>query len=273
VRVGGDREIVVDVRVVAATHRDLEAMCHEGTFRSDLFYRLHGVTIHLPALRERQDEIRPLAEAFLRDACRENGRHVRGIADDALNALVRWRWPGNVRELKNVVERAVVVARGDVVTLADLPERMRDASSGPSALHRTSLPGSTSTNDSTGGSGIGSAQPPTPHAPAPPGGFVPPQQPPYPPQQPPYPPQQPGHPPAQQAGGYAPPPGPADDPSLDYKERLRIEMQRYEKQMIVDALTRANGSVSAAAQALKIPLRTLTHKMQVLGIKKRFDEG
>ena len=221
VRVGGDREVAVDVRVVAATHRDLERMSEEGSFRTDLYYRLQGVTIVLPPLRERRDEIRPFAEAFLVDACRENARSLRGIDDNAMAALMAWRWPGNVRELKNVIERAVVVARGDVVSPDDLPERVRSAGATGAVSAAVAIP---------------SGAPP---AAGPPG-----------------------------QGAPAP-----IDPSLDYKERLRLEMQRYETQLIVDALTRAGGNVSAAAQSLKIPVRTLTHKMQTLGIKKRFDSG
>ena len=105
VRVGGDRDVLVDVRVVAATHRDLERMCQAGAFRWDLYYRLHGVTIELPPLRERADEIPRLVEVFLREACRDNGRAVRGFDPAALAALVAWGWPGNVRELRNVVEQ------------------------------------------------------------------------------------------------------------------------------------------------------------------------
>jgi DNA-binding NtrC family response regulator len=218
-RLGGDREISVDVRVVAATHRDLEAMGREGTFRSDLYYRLHGMTIAMPPLRERKDEIAPLAEAFLRDAARDNARAVRAFDPAAMAALVRWAWPGNVRELKNVVERGVVIARGDVVTLEDLPERIRETAATKVAE--------------------GSVMPPA-HVPAP-------------------------------VAAAPVAPAPAIDPSLDYKERLRLEMQRYETDLIVDALTAASGNVTAAAAALKIPVRTLTHKMQALGIKKRFD--
>jgi DNA-binding NtrC family response regulator len=198
-------------------------MCEEGSFRIDLFYRLHGVTIHVPPLRERVDEIRPFADAFLREACRDNGRALRGIDEPAATALCRWRWPGNVRELRNVIERAVVVARGDVVALVDLPERMREAAH----------PGAEGARVPSGAPPFGTAHP-----------------------------RPSSTPPSPRADG---------DPSLDYKERLRVEMQRYERQLIVDALARAKGNVSAAAQALKIPVRTLTHKMQALGIKKRFD--
>ena len=126
-RVGGDRELEVDVRIVAATHRDLEAMCEAGTFRWDLLYRLNTMTLQLPPLRERPDDILPLADAFLRDAARENSRAIRGIEPRAESALLRHRWPGNVRELKNVIERAVVIARGDVITVDDFPPRLRAA--------------------------------------------------------------------------------------------------------------------------------------------------
>jgi two-component system, NtrC family, response regulator AtoC len=228
-RLGGDREIAVDVRVVAATHRDLEAMGREGTFRSDLYYRLHGMTIAMPPLRERKDEIAPLAEQFLRDAARDNARAVRAFDPAAMAALLRWSWPGNVRELKNVVERGVVIARGDVVTLDDLPERVRETTVSPD----------------------GSMLPPVaPVAVAPVPVAVP----------------VPAPAPVEVAAS-----SPPIDPSVDYKERLRLEMQRYERDLIVNALAAAGGNVTAAAQALKIPVRTLTHKMQALGIKKRFE--
>ena len=101
-RVGGDKEIDVDVRVIAATHRDLEAMVEAGRFRQDLLYRLNTMTLRIPPLRERVDEIRPLAERFLKEARRQAGTDVRAIDPQALAALERYPWPGNVRELRNV---------------------------------------------------------------------------------------------------------------------------------------------------------------------------
>jgi DNA-binding NtrC family response regulator len=124
-RVGGDKEIDVDVRVIAATHRDLEAMVEAGRFREDLLYRLNPVTVRIPPLRERIDEIVPLAERFLEDASRQAQSPVRAIDADAVEALRAYGWPGNVRELRNVIERAVALAEGKTVTLADLPERVR----------------------------------------------------------------------------------------------------------------------------------------------------
>jgi DNA-binding NtrC family response regulator len=124
-RVGSAREIRVDVRVVAATHRDLWAMAREGRFREDLCYRLDAVTLDVPPLRERPDDIAPLAQHFLRLANAADGRAVSGIADDALAALARYSWPGNVRELRNAIDRAVVVTRSARIELADLPPAVR----------------------------------------------------------------------------------------------------------------------------------------------------
>jgi DNA-binding NtrC family response regulator len=110
----GGKPVPVDVRVIAATHRDLKQRVRDGTFREDLFYRLHVVPIHLPALRERIADIVPLAEHFLTRA-----GAAKRLAPDAAARLVRHAWPGNVRELKNAMERAAVLVRGDVVTAAD----------------------------------------------------------------------------------------------------------------------------------------------------------
>ena len=124
-RVGGDRPVTVDVRVVAATHRDLEALIAAGEFREDLFYRLNVVTLDLPPLRDRPEDLPELAYGFLYEAARRNGRAVARIDEDALAALLRHRWPGNVRELRNVMERAAVLAETDTVTPADLPAALR----------------------------------------------------------------------------------------------------------------------------------------------------
>ena len=126
-RVGSTKEIPVDVRVVAATHRDLEAMCETGAFRSDLYYRLSTMVVEIPPLRSRREDIGPLARRFLAESSRESDRPVRGIDAEALATLERYAFPGNVRELRNAIERAVVIAEGDVVTARDLPARMRSA--------------------------------------------------------------------------------------------------------------------------------------------------
>lgn len=121
VRVGGTKEIEVDVRLVAATHRDLEAMVEAGTFRADLLYRLDALTLEVPALRERVEDVVPLARAFLSRARTQWETSAVDFDDAALDALAAHDWPGNVRQLKNVVERAAAMALGARITLGDLP--------------------------------------------------------------------------------------------------------------------------------------------------------
>jgi DNA-binding NtrC family response regulator len=129
-RVGSTHELPVDVRVIAATHRDLEAMVKEGSFREDLYYRLSVIVLEIPPLRERRDEIERLCVRFLEQVNQANGRGVRGISEEAMTLLKAYGWPGNVRELRNAVERAVVLARGDWIQADDLPARVREAQIG-----------------------------------------------------------------------------------------------------------------------------------------------
>ncbi len=124
-RVGSTKEIDVDVRVLAATHRDLEAMCEAGTFRQDLYFRLSTMTIAIPPLRNRREDIAPLVGRFLKQAAKVNDSHIRGISREAMDLLERYAWPGNIRELRNAIDRAVVIAEGDSVTARDLPDRIR----------------------------------------------------------------------------------------------------------------------------------------------------
>ncbi len=119
-RVGGSAPIPVDVRVVAATHRDLEREVAAGRFRADLYYRIHVVPIALPPLRERREDVRLLAEHFLARAAAETGRRLQ-LSPAAQNALERYPWPGNVRELENAIEHAIALAEGERVEVTDLP--------------------------------------------------------------------------------------------------------------------------------------------------------
>ncbi len=197
-RVGGTEEIVVDVRLVAATHRDLEVMVEQGSFRQDLLFRLNTITLAVPPLRERPEDLDALTERFLEEARRESGGRAGRISSVARDAMRGYGWPGNVRELRNVIERAVVVCTGDTIGLDDLPARVR--------------------------------RPPTPSSAAP----------------------------------------PMDGPEIDdadFKERVR----GYETQLILDALQRTAGNQTQAARLLRMPLRTLVHKIKSYGIKKSFD--
>lgn len=125
-RIGGSESIDVDTRLVAATNRDLRQMAEDGSFREDLFFRLNVVQITLPPLRERRDDIPLLLNSYFQQFCSENHRQIEGFTPDALDALIQYRWPGNIRELRNLVERMVVLARGDKITLRDVPGEVRD---------------------------------------------------------------------------------------------------------------------------------------------------
>ncbi len=122
--VGGEETVPIDVRLVCATHRDLDALVKAGKFREDLYYRIKVIVLRLPALRERPVDIPELADHFRKVANERNRRKVQGFAPAALERLVRYAWPGNVRELENVVEQAVVLCRGDTVGVEDLPEEI-----------------------------------------------------------------------------------------------------------------------------------------------------
>jgi DNA-binding NtrC family response regulator len=126
-RVGGTEEISVDVRVIAATHRDLAADVREGRFRDDLFYRLNVINIRIPPLRERREDVPLLAQEFLDRLAHELGREVSGISEEALRVLMDHDWPGNVRELENAVERALVTCKAGVLGAEDFAFLARPA--------------------------------------------------------------------------------------------------------------------------------------------------
>ncbi|MGC2660004.1 MAG: sigma 54-interacting transcriptional regulator [Bryobacteraceae bacterium] len=130
-RVGGSRTVKVDIRVVAATNRDLEKAIQVGTFREDLFYRLNVVRLHVPPLRDRRDDILLLATHFVRKCSEQIGRRVSGFSREARALLVAYDWPGNVRELQNVIERAVVLGSSETIIPEDLPETLFDATPTP----------------------------------------------------------------------------------------------------------------------------------------------
>src|SRR6187397_3049315 len=119
-RLGGTRTLRVDVRLVAATNRDLAAMVRQGTFREDLYYRLNVVSIETPPLRERKDDIVPLGHAFIKRFAGELKKKIDGIEPDAQKLLMRYNWPGNIRELENTIERAMLLAEGRAIAAGDL---------------------------------------------------------------------------------------------------------------------------------------------------------
>jgi len=122
-RLGGKKEILVDIRVVAATNKDLQQALSDGELRDDLYYRLAVVEIYLPPLRDRADDIQLLAKEFLTQQASQNGKNVTGFADDAWDWILSFQWPGNVRELKNAVQRGVIMARGEKIGVNDMIQR------------------------------------------------------------------------------------------------------------------------------------------------------
>jgi two-component system response regulator HydG len=131
VPVGGVEPIPVDVRVVAAANKDLEEEIRRGTFRSDLFYRLNVIALHLPALRDRREDIPLLAEGFLHRFTEERGLATAGLTPEALDSIMAYDWPGNVRELENALEHAAILARGELIATENLPERITTRKSEP----------------------------------------------------------------------------------------------------------------------------------------------
>ncbi len=132
-RLGSNVNIHVDVRIISATNRDLEVQVKEGTFREDLFYRLKVVTMALPPLRERKEDLRILIDHFIDKFAAENGKNIQGLTAEARDLLLKYDYPGNVRELVNIMERAVVIARDQYITINDLPfnENSKKILSGP----------------------------------------------------------------------------------------------------------------------------------------------
>lgn len=126
-RVGGSESINVDVRVIAATHRDLEGMITQGLFREDLYYRLNVVSLEVPPLRERKEDIPELVYVFIQEFARVHHRQIGQVAPEVMSALLSYSWPGNVRELRNMVERLVILAEGEVIKEEHLPESLRQA--------------------------------------------------------------------------------------------------------------------------------------------------
>ncbi|MCY2942107.1 MAG: sigma-54 dependent transcriptional regulator, partial [Planctomycetota bacterium] len=124
-KVGSNVPVQVDVRIIAATHQNLEELIRQGKFRSDLFYRLNVFPITIPALKDREDDIPELSYYFLQKACNKIGREITSIDDDALLCLRAFTWPGNIRQLENVIERAVVITSSNSILVDDLPDEIK----------------------------------------------------------------------------------------------------------------------------------------------------
>jgi len=130
-RVGDPKPITTNVRIIAATNRNLKQLIKEGKFREDLYYRINVFEYHLPDLKDRPDDITFYFEKFIKDYCKDNGKKIKDIADDVKEMLGRYNWPGNIRELKNVAERASVLCKNGAITSDLLPDRIREAEAEP----------------------------------------------------------------------------------------------------------------------------------------------
>ena len=124
-RLGSTESINIDVRIIAATHQNLEEKIKEGTFREDLYYRLNIVSLNIPPLRNRKEDVLPLIEYFTEKYGKENGRQKLSLSKEAVDLLIKYNFPGNIRELENIIERAVVLSRADIITLNDLPGNVK----------------------------------------------------------------------------------------------------------------------------------------------------
>jgi transcriptional regulator with GAF, ATPase, and Fis domain len=226
-RVGSSQSIKVDVRILAATHQDLEALIRAGRFREDLYYRLNVIFLTTPALRERREDVFELALHFLNLHARRTGKLVTHLDPEAVEALVAYDWPGNIRELENVLERAVVLADGPSVTLEDLPIELRQP--GRRRLRPRIAAG-------VGSASSVSVVPAPVRSLAAPGSAAPES--------------------AWSAGAAGAPAG----------EDWNTEFVAYDRQRLVDALKEAGGNKSVAARLLGMPRSTFFSKIKKYGI-------
>jgi two-component system, NtrC family, response regulator AtoC len=227
-RLGGRTPRKIDVRFVAATNRDLEAEVARGAFRQDLYFRLNGISLLVPPLRERLSEIAPLAERFLDEACRQlEQQRTPGISPEALSVLEAYSWPGNVRELRNVIERAAVLCAGDSLLPVDLPPHL-SGGSGPPSAGPASIGVLAAVRGEPSEEGAEAARLPLP----------------------------PGVPTAPPLQG------------ADTMARLRLEMKAVDRKRVLEALEQSAGNQTRAAKLLGISLRTLINRIDEYGIPR-----
>ena len=237
-RVGGIKTIKVDVRLVAATNRDLRREIAQGAFRDDLFYRLNVVPIALPALRERRSDIPALVDHFVAKFNARLKKNISGIDDDARERLMSHNWPGNIRELENVIERAVLFADGSTISLADLADEVRGQPDGARARTSHAPSSQPDGDDMRAGHDARASRPSDPRI------------------------SDAGHEAAEEPQG-------APSSSDGLKELVKAAMSRLEHDLIERALKQTQGNVTHAARLLKISRKGLQLKMKELGLRER----
>jgi DNA-binding NtrC family response regulator len=235
-RVGGIKTLRVDVRVIAATNRDLVREVAQGTFREELYYRLNVVPIGLPPLRERPQDIPLLVQHFITRFNERLRKSIDGLLPEAMELLLRYPFPGNIRELENILERTVLLAEGPVITARDLPPALSAAPTIPMAAGAAASPPAPVSERPPASSAVPIAQPQT----------------------------------APSSGPQASAPRAAP---TSLKEIVRQETERVEREMIQRALAETAGNVTQAARALGISRKSLQTKMKELGLRDRDDKS
>ncbi|MCX7803958.1 MAG: sigma-54 dependent transcriptional regulator [Planctomycetota bacterium] len=250
-RVGGDRTITVDVRIISATNQNLAARMREQKFREDLYYRLAVLIVRIPPLRDRVEDIEPLAERFLREMRERTDIPARRLSPEAAAALKRYRWPGNARELRNAIERAAVFEESDTIRVENLPQEIRELASATGAFEAVAAAAGAGQTAPAVAYAQHSAPPAdwraTPSAPAiPPGNTQP-----------------------RSADGYSKPPAaaPRETPGSPPAEDGRIlTMEEEERRIITRALALTGGNISDAARRLGLHRSTLHRKLVRYGL-------
>jgi DNA-binding NtrC family response regulator len=271
-RVGSNEAVQLDVRIIAATNRDLEGMIEDGGFREDLYYRLNVIEIPLPPLRERKTDIPLLVDQFIRRYAETNGKEIKGITFQALDILMKYEFPGNIRELENTIERSVILCRGDRITVHDLPSGLVRAagrpqpdelgSEGPAARGSTATAAQAVPNgDEVQQNSAGCGEMPAQAGEGRGGGASA------------------GRP----VGGsdHAPPgsnqtPGGSEthpDHAAGAHSSLDDILSEKEAELILAALARSQGNQSRAAQELGISERKLRSRMERLGLENTFAQA
>jgi two-component system, NtrC family, response regulator AtoC len=246
-RVGGIKTIKVDVRLVTATNRDLQAELATGSFREDLFYRLNVVPIHLPPLRERREDIPLLVDHFIAKFNERLRKQITGIEPATVARLVNYNWPGNIRELENVIERTMLFCEGPKIKPADLPgELLVGMAAGPTATAAAAALAAAGAAAAAGAPANGGEERLTP----------------------------PGAAAAVGAGAAPSQSSPAlpvagSEAVSSLKEAVRVETERVERELIQRALDETGGNVTQAARKLKISRKSLQVKMKELGLRDR----
>ncbi len=241
-RVGGTETLRVDVRIIAATNKDLEAMVKAKTFREDLYYRLNVVRIKMPPLRDRRDDIPQLVDFCLHNLVKQKKARVAKVSPEAMTVLTRYDWPGNVRELENLIYRSAVIAQGDTILLKDLPPEVREAAGAAAPVSNSTPP------------------------PAAPAGSTPPSPSPAPAVQ-------------QEAVPSASSPAPASAPALtvggaldflhtELSRETEPLLERLEREMITRAFTALEGNLARTAERLGMTRATLRKRVEELGLQQ-----